>query len=122
MQRRSRKVIAICAFTVGGLAIAGHHFLQFPHACRFTDTTLAHAYARELRAAAWMWQERTPSKDCPTIARLKEDRALDPEHGEIDPWGVPFRIECHDDEITVASSGPDRQWKTQDDIAVPRSP
>jgi hypothetical protein len=50
---------------------------------------------------------------------LKRDRQIDSASSGTDPWGNPWRIVCHADEVIVSSAGPDGIDGTRDDIVVP---
>lgn len=55
---------------------------------------------------------------CPggTIQDLVQSRKLEPSMA-VDPWGEPYRIECHGDVPRAYSNGPDRTPGTADDVA-----
>jgi len=72
--------------------------------------------AMQVRRSVELW--RSTHAGCPTLERLRDDGAIDPQSKLTDPWGTPFVIVCDEDETTVISLGPDRQ-KSADDIAVP---
>ncbi len=55
--------------------------------------------------------------DCPTVEDLIEDGYLDDSKNTVDPWDGDYSIECNGDNITVISSGSDRQPGTEDDIS-----
>jgi hypothetical protein len=62
---------------------------------------------------------KTQSKECPSAAKLKTERFLDPGQADLDPWGGAYRIECKNEGVTVTSAGPDARWNTPDDIRAP---
>jgi general secretion pathway protein G len=80
---------------------------------------LAAKDAQSLRTLAMQWRSATASSECPTIARLRQDRILDRSSRARDPWGSAFAIRCDDDEIVVTSPGKDRKEGTDDDITEP---
>lgn len=80
--------------------------------------------AREIRNAASRFRGATEhATECPTVARLVAVGELDTSSvGEReDAWGLPFRIECTDDDVFVASAGHDGLFGTADDVLVPRN-
>jgi hypothetical protein len=54
--------------------------------------------------------------DCPTVAKLVEERILDKKKKTTDAWDNDYVIECDEDGATVRSAGPDEQMGTADDI------
>jgi hypothetical protein len=114
-----RTGILIGLSTVAGVAWCAWAFLS-SFSCEFTPRQQAASGTRILRTAVKSWWVTTASNECPSVARLKTDGVLDPGQPGFDPWGTEYRIDCRKDEIVVTSSGPDRQWGTGDDIAVPR--
>ena len=48
-------------------------------------------------------------------------RELDSQGEFIDPWGTPYRISVND-QPTVISAGPDKQWGTSDDLKYAARP
>ncbi len=54
--------------------------------------------------------------DCPTVAKLVEERILDKKKKTKDAWDNDYTIECDEDGATVRSAGPDEQMGTDDDI------
>jgi hypothetical protein len=123
VRRRTRKLIAglglvLCISLLGAVV-----FVWSSTGCRFPDTPKyqAETGARIWRTAAQLWVEEAGAQICPTSAELRSARSVDPEQSELDPWGVAFRIECDGDHIAVRSAGPDRSWRTPDDVTSPRS-
>lgn len=55
----------------------------------------------------------------PVDERLIQDQALVDGSPRADPWDNPWRIECDDGRVAVASNGKDRKPGTEDDIRVP---
>ena len=59
---------------------------------------------------------------CPTVQQIMEltaesartDFLMDT--NGIDPWGMPYQVECDPDKVHVFSTGPDKQAGTADDI------
>lgn len=105
-------VVAIMALLAGGVA-----FSILP---KFGETQAKEAKrgALELRKMAQLWQADNGS-DCPTISMLKKAKLMDRASSPKDPWGERYKIRCADDEIFVASNGPDKKKGTSDDIEVP---
>lgn len=69
-----------------------------------------------LRQSAERWRA-SHETECPTAARLEEEKALAPDASATDAWGTPFRIICDDDDETiVVSLGPDKLEGTNDDV------
>ena len=71
--------------------------------------------ANALRRSAEEWRRSHPS-ECPTAARLADDKALSPKPDQRDAWGTPFKIFCDEDSTFVMSLGPDRREGTTDDL------
>ncbi len=69
---------------------------------------------RQIENAAELWQ--TEHRGCPTMAQLREDRALDRRARERDPWDNEYIIGCEGGEVRVHSKGPDGQDGTDDDV------
>lgn len=63
-----------------------------------------------------------PKAECPTMATLRESRLLRRGSTGEDPWGTDYQLSCEDGEINVRSAGPDREFGTDDDIALFKSP
>jgi general secretion pathway protein G len=49
-----------------------------------------------------------------------QDKEIDSASKTDDAWGVAFKINCTDDDVTVSSAGPDKKEGTADDIVVPK--
>lgn len=114
-------VVSLC---LGATASAlGWYGFYSSSDCLFPETPKANAQrgARVVRMAAQAWQASSSSTGCPTFDQLKLGRYLGPEQSEKDAWGNDFGITCVGDDVTVSSAGPDRVWKTPDDISVPRA-
>lgn len=69
---------------------------------------------RQIENAAELWQ--TEHRGCPTMAQLREDRALDRRARERDPWDNDYIITCENGEVRVHSKGPDGQDGNDDDV------
>ena len=65
-----------------------------------TDTN-----AREIRNAIQRWRGLRGGSDCPTISQLVQDKEIDSASKTDDAWGVPFKISCSEDDVTVISAG-----------------
>jgi prepilin-type N-terminal cleavage/methylation domain-containing protein len=62
-------------------------------------------------SAAEMYYAETG--ECPTIDELKDSLKGEP----VDAWDQEFKVECtSDDEISVVSSGKDKNFGTEDDL------
>lgn len=69
-----------------------------------------------LRMGAELWRA-THDDVCPTVEQLERDRVLDPKSAvRNDPWGTAIAIQCSDEQVSVASAGPDKKFGTADDI------
>jgi general secretion pathway protein G len=108
-------VVAILAMVAGGVAV-----FALP---RFQDSQkkTAEAGARTIRMAVQQWQAANNETSCPTISQLIQDKQLDTGQNTNDPWGQAYSLNCSDDEVTVASNGPDKKKGSKDDIAVPKA-
>jgi len=106
-------VVAIMALISGGVAF--FVLPKYRQAQRDTCTTTA----RTIRQAASMWRSlKGGPGECPTVSKLIEDKEIDPSSTTADPWGTPFVVTCTDDDVTVASAGPDAKTGTKDDVVV----
>ena len=107
-------VVAILAMVAGGVAV-----FALP---RFKDSQIksAETGARVIRQAVQGWQASNSESTCPSIDQLMKEKHLDPGQNTNDPWGQAYSMTCSDDEVTVASSGPDKKKGTKDDISVPK--
>ena len=74
--------------------------------------------AMELRRAVEMWRGTHDGSTCPTVAQLKNDKALDKGAKAVDEWGREFQIRCEEDDTFVTSLGADGR-PSADDIVVP---
>lgn len=75
--------------------------------------------ARILREAIMRWQVARNDPSCPTVEQLLQERALDLGQPSRDSWNRPYRFLCTDSEVSVRSSGRDKQFDTPDDIVAP---
>lgn len=77
--------------------------------------------ARVIRSAVSQWQlSENDYATCPTVSQLVQDKQLDSGQETNDPWGQPYEITCGEDDVTVASAGPDKQAGSNDDIVIPK--
>lgn len=106
-------VVAIIALVSSGVALAA-----FAHV-GVTKEKMAKTSARTLRAAVKTWWLDNDTAECPTVAELVRDHALDRDNSPNDPWGQPWQLECANRDVTITSSGSDRALGTADDIRVP---
>ncbi len=118
-----RRCIAVSLCLLATAGILAWYLFSSSSGCHFPETPKANAQrdARAVRMAAQSWQASRSSTGCPTLDELKRGRYLDPEQRERDAWGTEFGIACVGDDVTASSAGPDRRWKTPDDISVPRA-
>ena len=107
-------VVAILAMVAGGVAV-----FALP---KFKESQIKQAEigARVIRSAVQQWQAANSESTCPTISQLVQEKDLDPGQNNNDPWNKPYSLNCSDDEVTVISSGPDKQKGTKDDVVVPK--
>jgi len=77
--------------------------------------------ARVIRTAVSQWQlAENEFGECPSVSQLIEDKQLDSGQDTNDPWGQEYAITCADDEVIVASTGPDKKSGSADDIVIPK--
>lgn len=106
-------VVAILALVSAGVGVA----VMKPWIGAQTRTTEANA--RAIRGAVKAWWLDHDVERCPSVEDLVTTGTLDRDSPRSDAWGEAWRIECHDQEVTVSSSGRDRRVGTPDDIRVP---
>lgn len=107
-------VVAILAMVAGGVA-----FFALPQFNKAKIST-AESAARVIRQAAQSWMATNNETSCPTISQLIQDKLLDSGQNTSDPWGQGFSINCNEDDVIVASNGPDKKKGTKDDVVVPK--
>ncbi|MEO8904183.1 MAG: type II secretion system protein [Polyangiaceae bacterium] len=107
-------VVAIIAMVAGGVAV-----FALP---RYREAQIKNAEtgARIVRTAVQQWQSANNESTCPTISQLVQEKQLDPGQSTKDSWNMDFSLTCVDDEVIVASNGPDKKKGTKDDIVVPK--
>lgn len=107
-------VVAIIAMVAGGVAV-----FALP---RFREAQLksAETGARVIRGAVQNWQRVNNETSCPSLQQLMQAKELDSAANTDDPWGQAYTISCSDDDVTVASKGPDKKQGTADDVRVPK--
>jgi general secretion pathway protein G len=105
-------VVVILGLIAGGVAVA-----VLPQIVK-ARIEITQTNAKTLRGLASTWRSTHATEECPTPARLKEDKVADRGSPELDAWGTPFKIVCHDDETSVVSLGPDKR-ESDDDIVEP---
>jgi general secretion pathway protein G len=77
--------------------------------------------ARTIRNAVSQWQlSENEYSECPNVSQLIQDKQLDSGQTTVDPWGEEYEISCADDEVVVASKGPDKKKGSKDDIVIPK--
>ncbi len=106
-------VVAILSLIAGGVAVAA--FSQLAKAR--IETTEQNA--REVRNAVNRWRMKN-TDGCPSVSQLVADKEIDSASKTEDAWGQPFKIACTEDDVMVASAGPDKKDGSQDDIRVPK--
>jgi general secretion pathway protein G len=107
----------LIVLTIVGLMAGGVVAFLFPKLAKAKiDTSITNC--RATRPLAESWRADHPG-ECPTMEKLKADKAIDPAANIKDPWGKTFVIHCEGDEVRVASFGPDGKEGTADDISVP---
>ncbi len=107
-------VLAIMAMIAGGVGFALLPRLQEARIEKAqTDT-------RNIRQVA-MQYVALKGGDCPSVEGLIAAKELEAAEGGRDPWGQLYEISCETEDVTVASSGPDKQAGTEDDISAPKA-
>ena len=107
-------VVAIIAMVASGVAV-----FALP---RYKEAQIksAETGARVIRGAIQNWQRINNESSCPTISQLVQEKQLDSASNTADPWGEQYMLTCTDDDVVVASNGPDKKKGTPDDIRVPK--
>jgi len=107
-------VVAIIAMVASGVAV-----FALP---RYKEAQIksAETGARVIRGAIQNWQRVNNESTCPTISQLVQEKQLDSASNTSDPWGEQYILSCTDDDVMVASNGPDKKKGTPDDIRVPK--
>jgi general secretion pathway protein G len=107
-------VVAILAMVASGVAV-----FALP---KFREAQIKQAEtgARVIRGAIQNWQRVNNEVSCPTVSQLVQEKELDSANSTDDPWQQPYILQCTDDDVVVASSGPDKKRGTPDDIRVPK--
>lgn len=109
-------VVAIIAMVAGSVTV-----FALP---KFKEAQInsAQTGARVVRTAVQQWQlSNNEYGTCPTVSQLVQDKQLDSGQSTDDPWGMPYIINCtDDDEVVVGSYGPDKKPGTKDDIVIPK--
>jgi type II secretory pathway pseudopilin PulG len=75
--------------------------------------------AQGFRNATGTWRLQSGSDECPSPAKLVQEKMMERGSQIQDPWGNEFSIECDEGGVTVRSAGPDRKSGTADDIIAP---
>ena len=105
-------VIAILSLLSSGIALAVLHYLDKAR------VDAAKLEAKQILTAVNLWRADHPG-DCPGVADLVAAGALQRSERPGDPWDGPYRVDCSEGTASVASSGKDQQWGTEDDIRAP---
>lgn len=107
-------VVAIIAMVASGVAV-----FALPK-YKQAQISSAETGARVIRGAIQNWQRVNNEVSCPTISQLVQEKELDSATTTEDPWAQPYILQCTDDDVIVASNGPDKKHGTPDDIRVPK--
>jgi len=107
-------VVAIMAMLAGGVAVFA--LPKFKEA----QVSTAKTSAQVLRRAIQDWQRVNNEITCPSESELVQGKHLDSSSNADDPWGMPWKFVCTDDDVFVQSTGPDKKDGTADDISVPQ--
>lgn len=106
-------VVAIIALISAGVAVGAMKYWGDAQV-RTTESN-----ARTIRGAVKTWWIDHDRSQCPNVADLIAAGTLDRDSTRRDAWGESWHVECVDDDVTVISSGRDRQLGTADDIRIP---
>jgi general secretion pathway protein G len=106
-------VVAIMAMLAGGVAVFA--LPKFKEA----QVSTAKTSAQVLRRAIQDWQRVNNEITCPSESELIQGKHLDSSSNADDPWGMPWKFVCTEDDVFVQSTGPDKKDGTTDDISVP---
>ena len=87
---------------------------------REAQVNTAKTNAQVLRRAVQDWQRVNMDSTCPSISQLIDGKHLDSASNTDDSWGIPWILECTEDDVFIKSSGPDKKHGTPDDISVPK--
>jgi len=105
------------AITFAPAFVSASERLYFPR-YDAPPSDVAQSNARALMNAGFSWQLAHPG-ECPTVARVRADGALQREWIAFDPWSRPYILFCpHDDDLGVVSAGADGLYGTADDIRL----
>ncbi|HVU03117.1 MAG TPA: type II secretion system protein [Polyangiaceae bacterium] len=107
-------VVAIIAMVASGVAV-----FALP---KYKEAQIKQAEtgARVIRGAIQNWQRVNNEVSCPTIQQLVQEKEIDSATNTQDPWAQDYILQCTDDDVIVASNGPDKKRGTPDDIRVPK--
>ena len=105
-------VVAILSLLAAGIGVAVLPKLQQAR----VDSTRMNA--RAIRDAVNRWRSRS-TEGCPSVSQLVQEKEIDSASKQEDAWGSAYKISCTDDDVAVASPGPDKKEGTPDDIRVP---
>jgi competence protein ComGC len=106
-------VVAIIALISAGVGLAAiKYWIEAQEKAAATN-------ARTIRGAVKTWRIHHDHSQCPSVDDLIADGTLDRDSARRDSWGESWSVQCTDDEVTVVSSGRDRQLGTGDDIRIP---
>lgn len=107
-------VVAIMAMLAGGVAV-----FALPK-FREAQVSTAKTSAQVLRRAVQDWQRVNNEVTCPSASELVQGKHLDSSSNPDDPWGMPWKFVCTEDDVFVQSTGPDKKDGTADDISIPQ--
>ncbi len=106
-------VLAIVGLIAGGVAV-----VAVPAFAK-AQIKQAQTDARTIHPVAEKYRVDHSGDQCPTVELLREKNELSKTSKVTDPWDMPYKILCGDEEITVSSFGPDKKENTADDIRIP---
>jgi general secretion pathway protein G len=107
-------VVAIMAMLAGGVAV-----FALPK-FREAQVATAKTSAQVMRRAVQDWQRVNNEVTCPSESELVQGKHLDSSSNPDDPWGMPWKFVCTEDDVFVQSTGPDKKDGTADDISIPQ--
>jgi general secretion pathway protein G len=107
-------VLAIVGLIAGGVAVVA--VPQFA-AARIKQARID---SQTIHPVAEKYRMDHPG-ECPTVELLKEKKELSPGSKITDPWDVPYKVVCNDEDVIVSSAGPDTKEGTKDDIRIPEA-
>ncbi len=115
--------IVLVSSVMGGLAVGAWMVYERyrPFQCRLPEDHNTRSKVALLHWAAELHRLNSDATKCPELPELIGDYGPKSDLW-FDNWGTLIDIRCRDDDIWVASAGPDRLWDTRDDIYYPEPP